>query len=409
MTLSEDTLKTMLLDMLASARVVEPCVTGRLRETDWLRLTQIAQQHRVVPMLHAQAKRNGAAWGVPHDVAARWSAAYQRSAMKLLAQQALLLQLDQLMSAAAISYAALKGAGLAWHVYPDPAIRPMRDIDILVAPEDAVRAFKALLAAGFVQDEACSVSLDAAIAEHKHLPALAAPHSAFSVEIHCRLQNHHFVDADASRFDDAARLLSGRVWRTVAGRPIPFLSDTDALLHLIHHAVYEHRFNNGPLIFNDIALFVPRSAVDWSQFWDVAERCGWARGCQLLFDLTACFHGRECLGDQPRVEATPRDVMHQAALLTLQDYEHRVAVAAWSEMLSVGSVPKMAALLARKLRPKPFILSAFNHTPGGAKRAWWHYPRWLYARLFGRLANAMRPQMRAEIRRGAGLAAWLQD
>jgi hypothetical protein len=42
----------------------------------------------------------------------------------------------------------VKGAALALTVYPDPAARPMRDLDLLVRPEDEARAVAALVARG---------------------------------------------------------------------------------------------------------------------------------------------------------------------------------------------------------------------------------------------------------------------
>jgi len=51
--------------------------------------------------------------------------------------------------AAGIDVLVLKGAALAHLVYPQPVLRPMRDIDILVRAEDVYRAYARLPEIGF--------------------------------------------------------------------------------------------------------------------------------------------------------------------------------------------------------------------------------------------------------------------
>ncbi|MDK9708775.1 MAG: nucleotidyltransferase family protein [Desulforhopalus sp.] len=60
----------------------------------------------------------------------------------------------------------IKGAALCHTAYADPALRPMRDMDILFAPNEAVRAQRLLQSLAFVPSTA------AIPADHHHLPAL---------------------------------------------------------------------------------------------------------------------------------------------------------------------------------------------------------------------------------------------
>ena len=69
---------------------------------------------------------------MPAAIAGSWRAAHRRAAITALAQCADLARTAGLLEAAGFAPIALKGAWLAHHAYPEPAQRPMRDLDLLV-------------------------------------------------------------------------------------------------------------------------------------------------------------------------------------------------------------------------------------------------------------------------------------
>jgi hypothetical protein len=84
------------------------------------------------------------------------------AAMGYLAQRAALDELDRLFDSAGIRWVAIKGSHVRELVYPDPALRPASDIDILIAPADRRRAAQALLDAGYsVHAEPANISHEA--------------------------------------------------------------------------------------------------------------------------------------------------------------------------------------------------------------------------------------------------------
>lgn len=60
-----------------------------------------------------------------------------------LQQRMALEQIDQHFAAQNIPYLVIKGAHVRECVYPDPALRPANDMDILVSPQDRQRAARA--------------------------------------------------------------------------------------------------------------------------------------------------------------------------------------------------------------------------------------------------------------------------
>ena len=67
----------------------------------------------------------------PAQIAASWQAAHRIAAMQAMVQRAELAETCALLERAGFAPIALKGAWLSAHAYPEPAQRPMRDIDLL--------------------------------------------------------------------------------------------------------------------------------------------------------------------------------------------------------------------------------------------------------------------------------------
>lgn len=76
-----------------------------------------------------------------------------------MAQESALRDIDSALEGAGIEYALIKGAASRVLLRDNPAIRTCYDLDLLVRPDDRVRAASALVAAGFTaHPEAVSIS-----------------------------------------------------------------------------------------------------------------------------------------------------------------------------------------------------------------------------------------------------------
>ena len=96
----------------------------------WPRIAQMAADQRLEPLLAWHAERGG--WPVPPAIATSWNQARRAAALGVLSQQAALRLALAKLGDAGIAAVALKGVALAWRHYPEAALRPMRDIDLLV-------------------------------------------------------------------------------------------------------------------------------------------------------------------------------------------------------------------------------------------------------------------------------------
>ncbi len=124
-TVTRPALRRHLLDLIAEA----PGPAPDLSPTDWDALDALAAEHRLQPLLHSHRRADPA---VPERLRAVWKAAHREAGLIAMTQRADLLDTVALLRAEGIEPVAMKGAWLAWHAYPQPTLRPMRDLDLLV-------------------------------------------------------------------------------------------------------------------------------------------------------------------------------------------------------------------------------------------------------------------------------------
>lgn len=72
----------------------------------------------------------------------------------------------------------LKGIHTAWEFFPEPGTRPMSDIDLLVAPEHAAEARRALSELGFMEGKAAALPLRS----EWHLASATSIHASLDVD-----------------------------------------------------------------------------------------------------------------------------------------------------------------------------------------------------------------------------------
>lgn len=320
-------LRVLLLDMLSPIRPVQQSDVDALSSEDWVLLLRMLEQHRLKPLLHWQLVNHRQDLRLPDTVARDLANESQRATLRSLSVQRELVLVRRVLAQAGIQHMALKGAYLAWRAYPHPSLRPLRDIDILVHRQDALEAFEILLRGGLkrIQQYGYRGDPQTVMAVSKHLPPLQSASGQLNVELHTRVLhipeglNDHKDLSDTTRFWDQANEAR------VAGENIMFESPVDLLLHMIVHAVYDHEFDNGPLLLSDLAFLLRTHQIDWVLFWALAEDLGYAAGCSLALGLAEYYWGNlsvEWLGhsvSKSDLAASLEDI----APLLLRDFNER--------------------------------------------------------------------------------------
>lgn len=253
-----------------------PDTLQQMQVEDWDYLSNIAKMHRLGPMLHHKLSRF--ADMVPLGVRDQLKASQRKHAMRNLKIYRELVTVTRILEAANIPSIALKGAYLARFSYPDPGLRPMRDLDLLIRPEQVIAAFELLKRHGYQSVHEAGLP-EAHFLLNEHLSPLASP-EGIAIELHHRLISDAH-SAFSAGLEDA--LWARNILNEVGGNQIRFLCAEDLLLHLCIHATYRHQFNLGPLALTDIAFLVETNQIDWPVFLNA---CGnWQRGALSLLYL----------------------------------------------------------------------------------------------------------------------------
>lgn len=278
-----------------------------LDKEDWAGIDRMAAQHRLLPLLHYHAA-NRPGIDVPASMADHWKNDAQQSTIDvLLAQRDLLTTLD-VLSGDGIEPVILKGGYLAFASYPQPGLRPLRDVDLWVEPDRALAAFQLLVAAGYAQRTPGDP--ERALTTLHQLPALEAPNETL-IELHTRISH----DGDGPNVRDHVRQ-----W-TLGDRHVLAPTPAMMMLHLIIHAAYDHRFDNGPLTLADVAFLLHSEPVDEAEWRAIAAP--WRKGADLVFELLS-RHGV----DVPAALLTgsvPGHILDLATSLITQDLDQRDA------------------------------------------------------------------------------------
>ena len=380
-----------LLELLAG-RV--PPEHARITPDGWDELDRIAQLHRFQPLLYHFHRDNPA---IPDGVQQHWREAFRASALRALALQGDLADATGLLEAAGLAPIALKGAWLAWHAYPHPALRPMRDLDLLLTPETVIAGHRLLQEHGYAPLGTPEFAAEDAVRLDKHMPPLLSPRGTV-IEIHHRLwEIDGRMDHSAPGANEAA--IRGRAVRHGA---ITFLAPADLLAHLIIHAVYDHRLDCGPLVLADIAFLLRKAGMDWDRFWAAAGQQGWRKGAHLVLTLVRTHAPDVEIRFPADLGPLPPEHLGLAGELLLQELATRRS-AGFAATLTIGGLGAMMSRVFARRSPKGDAQVARNLDGEGG------YARWARTRLVRTLGELSHATVRRQSRQLASLSRWLDE
>lgn len=409
-------LQSLLLDLLSPIRPIDPNAVQALGEADWTCMLDMVRQHRLGPLLHWQTTNAHAGLTLPTAVTEELHVSFRNAAIRALVWQRELVLVHRILEQAGIPHVALKGAYLASHVYPHAALRPLRDLDILVPADKTLEAYQIMLDGGLSRNANYSGSPEAQLQIAKHLQPLHSPNKQLSVELHSRL--FHPEHQGQAQIDLSEEPL---FWqrcqnRKIGNSMVPFVSPTDLLLHLIVHAVFDHQFNNGPLLLSDIAFLLDAETIDWPLFWKMTDQRQHRRGCLLALKLVERYWGEKPISWPDDINADTAALsswLDTAAVLMLRDFDVRADVMLATEMAHTSSFrEKITALWGKLFVPRNQIAAVY---PVSENSIWVYlcYPvRWwrLLTQRLPEYFHAKRQEHVAnEIRHLVSLEKWLSD
>ena len=307
----------------------------------WEVVADRAAEHRLEPLLHFRFRTHTA---VPEAIGKRWAEGYRAAAIAALAHKAELLRLATLFAEHGIASIALKGSWLAWHVYPQAALRPLRDIDLLVLRKSALEARALLIERGWTEDDTDGLGAEEWLTRFKHLPPLVSQ-EGIVLELHTRLWD------DDGRTPPQPVGLFERAVRDAEHPALAYPAPEDMLMHLAVHAAF-HRFDGGPLMLVDFDRLAARVKFDWDAVWQRAEVEGWDRPLSLAIAATRRW-GSTGLVNVPALPLEPpAEVLDALPALLAKPLEMRASdiAAAKRARSDVSLADKLRKAIARRER-----------------------------------------------------------
>lgn len=249
-------------------------------EQDWAAILVFAQAQGVAPLVYATLHATGCFQSLPQKAQDSLRDMYYQS----LAQNSLLLRdLKSILSAlqaAQIPAVVLKGAHLAVALYPDIALRPMHDLDVLVREVDFDRARHALETIGYTQPFPVlsqRVTREVGFELYLSKPGGQTP----GVELHWGLVGGR---------DDRRGASVSWFWESTQPFSLPSqpfdpeciraLNPTSNLLYLCGHLFLEHGGASERLLWlYDIHLLLCQKAdeIKWDEVIKKAGELGWTQ------------------------------------------------------------------------------------------------------------------------------------
>lgn len=326
----------------------------------------------------------------------------REQALASLAQGRAIVQLAALLRKAGFAPLLLKGVALAYRDYPQPQWRPLRDVDLLLAPDDALAAQRVLLDHPRYRRAAWAGRYGI---EYGHqLPEIEDLESGLVIELHHRVNAREW--AEEPQF--LAMIGRDAQWIELLGERLRVPSPHANFLHLLEHATLHHAFANGPLTLTDFHFMASANLLDWDAIERDAQVLGLARSLQLVAALAGALGAQwvpqglaaRAAAALPLVPAAGRAMLAMPELVERHAQLRRLAARSGGNSGSVAAA-------ARLLKPDPNQLAKHSgRSPRSAWR-WLGYPAWIVEKGRRYLGGARDPGFAAISRERDMLADWL--
>ena len=280
---------------------------------NWKYIIQTAIFHKVTPLIY-QTLNNHFSALVPKQILDQLLSYFQTNIRRNLFLTNQLLQLLTVFQLHKISAIPIKGPILAISCYGNLGLRQFNDIDILVRPQDAIKARDLLVAQGyqstykFTREEEISRLKSPYCKDNNYTHKLTGVNLDFHWQL---LQKYLSFPIDYQQVWERHQLTS------LAGQQIPNLSPEDHLLFLCMHGSRD-RWNKLQLICDITNLIRAYPAINWGWVIAEAKNLGCWRRFLLGIILAKNLFSIEISGELLQIIKTEPTVQSLAAQITAQ-------------------------------------------------------------------------------------------
>lgn len=198
---------------------------GRFSDaTDWQAFLDRIFQEQLQGIAYLNLKQSE----VPKNVIRKLEQAYYASMAANTYRLKAIEELEAQLANDKISIMVIKGAALLDSVYPDPGMRPMEDIDLMINPEDFSTLKKVLIQCGYIKDS-------------------VFPHmfrkQGILIDVHTSLLHTDRIKSRKAIFQaDMQRVWNDSLPWQPGFRHVRRLDDATHIIYLVHHMI-KHSFS----------------------------------------------------------------------------------------------------------------------------------------------------------------------
>lgn len=372
----------------------------RLDDAAWSALARQAIAFRLGPTLAGLIAQHG--WTAPDETVAGLERDRREHTLRALSQRRTLASLARRMNQLGMDHVVLKGGALVMAERRDrPVLRVMRDLDVLLAPDDAARLHADLLANGWTVPP--GFLRDADPGSH-HLPVVADPENANLVELHFRLTKTHWAGEPALR----DRLLGNAIAVSSLGERVRVADPMSNFLHLLAHATLNRPFDPGPQFLADISGLIGAGTIDPAALATQAEVLGLERALGLAIGLVdhlgAVPDERWPALAAPETASLLDSAMH--ALLVPQGRARDLRFR--DDIAGSKSAPRwLLTSLGRAFSPRAEALAAIGGREPDDPLRYLAYPRWIAQRISAMARAKFDPGIGLGMDKADALRDWL--
>lgn len=274
-----------LLSYLLSLTRGETPVLPNLSDTEWKKMVQSLEPHRISPLIYSKIMSLQPAQQPPEEIVSQLKQEYYRSKISTVLSEEQLKEIVDQFKKDEIRLIVLKGSALARSIYSDPALRQGCDIDILVHPQEVQKARKSLESIGYICKEKC-YEISKKLYNEEVFINPSRKHYKM-VEVHWNLYTS--CDVDIGQFFDRSVPIEAR------DCSFEILNPVDALLYNGLHMVMHHDSDvRLTWIFDaDLLARSLQSPEDWQRLQNNSVLYGATRSIQVSLEMAKLWTGLE--------------------------------------------------------------------------------------------------------------------
>ncbi len=239
----------------------------------WERLAQTAQWHGLAPLVYAALQQNGAGSELPPTVRESLRFAYLKTHVASDLARQVLARVQADFAADGIPLLALKGSALA-PLYPDAALRPLGDLDVLIPRAQARRAGALLQAQGFAPTPELANDFQFAFANEACFIRRGKRPAQIDLHWHVFPAAYYRERIPIAWFWERTQEIRAH------DRAMRIFSPAAQLLHLCSHFTLQH--GSARLLWSyDLALLLARAPLDWAETLAAVRAFGLGRAVQV--------------------------------------------------------------------------------------------------------------------------------